>query len=79
MTVSIYSIYNFFFLNATPIYKNPQHLAHLAQMVKNQCSIPGLGRSPGERNSCQYSCLETPWTEEPGGLLSMGSQRVGHN
>ena len=20
-----------------------------------------------------------PWTEEPGGLLSMGSQRVGHN
>jgi len=23
----------------------------------------------------QYSC---PWTEEPGGLQSMGSQRVGH-
>ena len=21
---------------------------------------------------------ETPWTEEPGGLQSMGSQRVGH-
>ena len=21
----------------------------------------------------------TPWTEEPGGLQSMGSQRVGHN
>ena len=20
-----------------------------------------------------------PWTEEPGGLVSMGSQRVGHN
>ena len=20
-----------------------------------------------------------PWTEEPGGLLSMGSQRIGHN
>ena len=20
-----------------------------------------------------------PWTEEPGGLLSIGSQRVGHN
>ena len=20
-----------------------------------------------------------PWTEEPGGLLSMGSHRVGHN
>ena len=22
---------------------------------------------------------ESPWTEEPGGLQSMGSQRVGHN
>ena len=42
-------------------------------------SIPGLGRSPGEGNGnpLQYSCLEkTPWTEEPGGLQSMGSQRV---
>ena len=30
-------------------------------------------------NSFQYSCLENPWTEEPGGLQSMGSQRVTHN
>ena len=22
---------------------------------------------------------KTPWTEEPGGLLSLGSHRVGHN
>ena len=44
-------------------------------------SIPGSGRSSGEGNgnSLQYSCLENPWTEEPGGLQSMGSQRVGHN
>ena len=44
-------------------------------------SIPGLGKSPGGRNGnpLQYSCLEIPWTEEPGGLQSMGSQRVGHN
>ena len=27
----------------------------------------------------QYSCLENPWTEEPGGLLSMGSHRVEHD
>ena len=27
----------------------------------------------------QYSCLEIPWTEEPGGLQSMGSLRVGHD
>ena len=24
----------------------------------------------------QYSCLRIPWTEEPGGLQSTGSQRV---
>ena len=44
-------------------------------------SIPGLGRSPGEGNGnpLQYSCLENPWTEEPGGLPSMGSQRVEHD
>ena len=41
-------------------------------------SIPGSGRSPGggNGNSFQNSCLENPWTEEPGGLQSMGSQRV---
>ena len=39
-------------------------------------SIPGLGRSPGEGNSNPTSILafEIPWTEEPGGLQSMGSQ-----
>ena len=37
---------------------------------------PWLGRSPGEGNGnpLQYSCLEFPWTEEPGGMQSMGSQ-----
>jgi len=32
--------------------------------------IPRLGRSPGEEhgNPLQYSYLEIPWTEEPGGL-----------
>ena len=43
-------------------------------------SVPGSGRSPGEGsdNSLHYTCLENS-TEEPGGLQSMGSQRVGHN
>ena len=38
-------------------------------------SIPGSGRSPreGNGNPLQYSCpWELPWTEEPGGLQSMG-------
>ena len=40
--------------------------------------IPGLGISPGEGNGnpLQYSCLENPWTEEPIGLQSMGSQEL---
>ena len=44
--------------------------------VGELCLIPGLGRSPGEGNGnpLQYSCLENPWTEEPGGLQTMGSQ-----
>ena len=44
-------------------------------------SIPGLGRSPGggHGNALQYSCLEKPHGEGPGGLQSMGLQRVGHD
>ena len=36
------------------------------------------GKSPGEGNGnpLQYSCLEVLWTQEPGRLPSMGSQRV---
>ena len=43
--------------------------------------IPGSGRSPGEGNGnpLQYSCLENSWTEEPGGLQSMGLQRVAYD
>ena len=41
-------------------------------------SIPGLGRFPGggQGNPLQYSYLEIPWIEEPGGLQSTGPQRV---
>ena len=40
--------------------------------------IPGSGRSPGEGNGypLQYLAWRIPWTEEPGGLQSMGLQRV---
>ena len=41
---------------------------------------PGSRRSPGEGNDnlFQYSCLEN-CTAGPGGLWSIGSQRVGHH
>ena len=37
---------------------------------------------PLEKEMATYSSIlawKTPWTEEPGGLQSMGSQRVGHD
>ena len=46
-------------------------------------SIPGTGRAPGEEKemATHFSILpwKIPWMEEPGGLQSMGSQRVGHD
>ena len=40
-------------------------------------SIPGVGRSPGKEMATQPNILawEIPWTEEPGGLQSMVSQK----
>ena len=40
----------------------------------------GWDDTPGGGNGSpfQYSCLENPWTEEPGGLQPMGSQRARH-
>ena len=43
--------------------------------------IPGL-EDPLEKEMATHSRIlawEVPWTEEPGGLQSMGSQRVGHD
>ena len=42
-------------------------------------SIPGSGRSPGVRSHSSILAWRIPWTEEPGGLQSMGSQRVEHD
>ena len=60
------------------VVKNPPANAWDA---RNMNSIPGLARSPGEEKGypLQYSCLRIPQTEEPGGLQSIGSQRVRHD
>ena len=43
--------------------------------------IPRLERSPGGRygNSLSILAWSIPWTEEPGGLQSIGLQSIGHN
>ena len=52
-----------------------------ARDVREADTIAGLGRSPEDGNATQSSILawRIPWTEEPGGLWSMGSQRVRHD
>ena len=44
-------------------------------------SIPGSGRPPGKGMAMHSSVLawRIPWTHKPGGLQSMGSQRVGYD
>ena len=63
-----------------------QHTCPVAQLVDSACnagdlgSIPGLGKSPGGGQPTPiFLPGESPRTEEPGRLQSMGSQRVGHD
>ena len=51
---------------------------NLPVIAEDPGSVPGLGRFPGRRhgNPLQYSCLENPGTEEPGGLQFTALQRV---
>ena len=57
-------------------------------MVKNLPAmqvtpVHSLGQEdPLEKGMATHSSIlarRIPWTEEPGGLQSMGSQRIGHN
>ena len=59
----------------------------VAQMVKNlpamqETWVPSLGlKDPLKKGMTTHSSIlawRIPWTEEPGGLQSMGSQSVGH-
>ena len=60
----------------------------IAQMVKNlpavqETWVQSLGQEdPLEKEMAIHSSTlawKIPWTEDPGRLQSMGSQRVGHN
>jgi len=57
-------------------------------MVKNlpamqEAQVRSLGQEdPLEKGMATHSSIlawRTPWTEEPGGLQSLGLQRVGHD
>ena len=61
----------------------PQSRLHGALSFVGKTWVQSLGREdPLEKGMANHSSLlawRIPWTEEPGGLQSMGSQRVGHN
>ena len=61
--------------------KIPPANEQVPRVAENSGLIPRLGRSPGEGNGnpVQYFARKIPWTEEPGGLLSIGLQRVRHD
>ena len=53
--------------------------------MRDSFSIPGSGRSPGGGHGDPFQlknlllAWRIPWTEEPGRLQSIGSQRIGHD
>ena len=63
------------------VYLVAQRLKHLPAMQETR--VQSLGREdPLEKETATHSSIlawRIPWTEEPGGLQSMGSQRVGHD
>ena len=77
--VKIFYLTFFFFLNGASL---------VAQLVKN---LPAVWETwvqtlswedlpeQGVATHCSILAWRIPWTEEPGRLQSMGSQRVGHD
>ena len=72
---SIQSFRLFSFSGLKPLYVMP----HLQSISKSICST--LNYIPEKAMAPHSSILawKIPWTEEPGGLQSMGSLRVGHD
>ena len=58
-----------------------KNLSTNAGDIRDIGSICGSVRSPEEGNATLSSILawEIPWTEEPGGLQSMGLKKDGHD
>ena len=65
-----------------------QRASRVARMVRNlpamqETRVQSLGQEDlleeGMATHSSILAWRIPWTEEPGGLLSTASQRVGHN
>ena len=74
--------------NFSQRYINQDWTSLVAQMVRNlpvmwETWVQSLGQEESlEKGMATHSSIlvwRIPWTEEPGGLQSMGLQRIGHN
>ena len=66
--------------------KQPGNWEMVSQRLCLQCGRPRfdpwVGKTPLEKGMATHPSVlawRIPWTEEPGGLYSTGSQRVGHD
>ena len=77
-----------FCLQCSPSHDSPYTFSLIAQLVKNllamqETLVRFLGQEdPLEKEMATHSSIlawRIPWTEEPGGLQSTGSQRIRHD
>ena len=76
-----YNLYNYLEKTNHRVSLVAQTVKHLSAMQETR--VQSLGwENPLEREMATHSSIlawKIPWTEEPGGLQSMGSKRVGHD
>ena len=79
--LSICSAHGVFFLSASQVMLVVKNPPTSAGDIADVGSVPGREDPLKEGLATHSSILagRTPWTEEPGGLLSIGLQRMGHD
>ena len=68
-------------LNIVTMFPGGSDVKELVSNARDSDSIPELGSTLEKQMATHSSILafRIPWTEEPGGLQSMGLQRVEHS
>ena len=78
---STLSTFFFFFFFASQVVLAVKNLSANAGYIRDMGLIPGSGRVPGGGHGnplLPTLAWRIPWTEEPGGLQSIGSKRIRH-
>ena len=76
------SIHTHFFVNSyltCPVHPIPEKTIVVSLTVMLSGKMPWRREKAREKDHSSTLAWKMPWTEEPGGLQSMGSRRVGHD